>query len=98
MNERLNRKYAHVNDPEKIEVLYRQLDVEKEEWEPVPLARFDEDVLRFCLYSSMPSTLAGVGLESHQVTPDFPAIEEFLRHRYNYWTDDLPHADPFPTT
>ena len=45
----------------------------------------------------MPSTLAVVGLESHQVTPDFRAIEEFLRHRYNYWTDDLPHADPFPT-
>jgi hypothetical protein len=37
-----------------------------------------------------------VGLESHQVTRDFPAIE-FLRPRYNYWTDDLPHADPYPT-
>lgn len=97
MNERFNRKYAHVNDPEKVDVLYRQLDIEKEEWEPVALARFDEGVLRFCLYSSMPSTLAVVGLELHQVTPDFPAIEEFLRHRYNYWTDDLPHADPFPT-
>ena len=54
--------------------------MEKEEWEPVPLARFDEGVLRFCLHTSMPSTLAGVGLESHQLTPDFPAIEEFFRH------------------
>lgn len=98
MNERFNRKYGHVNEPEKVDVLYRRLGVEKEEWEPVPLARFDEGVLRFCLHTSMPSTLAGVGLESHQVTPDFPAIEEFLRHRYKYWTDDLPHADPFATS
>jgi hypothetical protein len=43
----------------------------------------------------MLSTLKGLGLECHQLTPDFDGIEEFLRHRYNYWTDDLPHSDPF---
>ena len=97
VNERLNREYAHENDPKRLAELSDELDNEKEEWQPVPLDRFDEGVLRFCLYGSMPSTLAVVGLECHQMTPDFPAIEQFLSHRYNYWTDDVPHADPFPT-
>ena len=71
------------------------LDEEKEEWGAIPLDLFEEGVLRFCLHSSMISTIKGLGLECHQVAPDFDAIDEFLRHRYNYWTDDLPHTDPF---
>jgi hypothetical protein len=35
------------------------------------------------------------GLELHQLTPDFPALEDFITHRYNFWTDDVEHADPF---
>ena len=36
-----------------------------------------------------------VGLNVHQRTPDLPAIEDFLDVRYRYWTDDVPHRDPF---
>jgi hypothetical protein len=95
MNERLNREFADEHDPERVTELYRGLSEEKEEWEPVPLNIFEEGVLLFCLYTNMPSTLKGLELECHQLTPDFEGIEEFLRHRYNYWTDDLPHSDPF---
>jgi hypothetical protein len=36
-----------------------------------------------------------LGHEIHQRTPDFKGIEHFLRNRYNYWTYDIPHQDPF---
>ena len=36
------------------------------------------------------------GLESHQATPDIPAIEQLLASRYGYWDEDVPHDDPFP--
>jgi hypothetical protein len=96
MNERLNREFADEHDPQRVAELFQELGEEKEEWDPVPLSIFKEEVLLFCLYSTMTSTLAGLELECHQVTSDFPAIEQFLRHRYNYWTDDLPHTDSFP--
>jgi len=96
INERLNREFADEHDPQRVAEIFEELGEEKEEWEPVPLSIFEEGVLLFCLYSSMPSTLEIFELECHQMTPDFPAIEQFLRHRYNYWTDDLAHTDPFP--
>ncbi|MDT7687885.1 MAG: hypothetical protein QOE46_644 [Acidobacteriota bacterium] len=43
----------------------------------------------------MLSTIKVLGLECHQMTPDFEAIEHFLRYRYNFWSDDIPHKDPF---
>jgi len=43
----------------------------------------------------MPSTLAVLNLECRQHTPDLKTIEHFLRHRYNYWIDDIEHEDPF---
>jgi hypothetical protein len=95
INERLNREFADEHDPQRVAEIFQELGEEKEEWKPVPLSIFEEGVLIFCLYSTMPSTLAVLELECHQMTPDFPAIEQFLRHRYNYWTDDLSHADPF---
>lgn len=51
--------------------------------------------LREALQVSYLSTLKQLGLEVHQRTPDFPAIEDFLRHRYHYWDDDVEHEDPF---
>ena len=36
------------------------------------------------------------GLELHQETPDFAAIERLLAARYGYWDDDVAHDDPFP--
>ena len=64
-------------------------------WQPVPAQEFSTENLLFNLRVSMLSTLKLLGLESHQDTPDFPAIDAFLRTRYNYWTDDVDHDDPF---
>jgi hypothetical protein len=62
---------------------------------PVPDSCFTEDELRFHLEMGMMSTVKVLGLESHQLTPDLKAITDFLAIRYNYWTDDIPHKDPF---
>ena len=41
-------------------------------------------------------TLRHFDLELRQLTPDLPAIDHFLRFRYNYWTDDIDHEEIFP--
>ncbi len=61
--------------------------------DPVPLSLFSKEKLKFHLFSSMGSTLKGMGFEIHQPTPDFNAISDFLSRRYNYWTDDIEHPD-----
>ena len=66
---------------------------ESETSSPIPLEEFTEENLRFHLRIMMPSTLRLLGLEIHQSTPDLAAIEDFLAHRYNFWTDDVDHAD-----
>lgn len=60
---------------------------------PVPLSEYSGNKLRFHLYSSMVSTLRSLGFITHQQTPDFKAISDFLGKRYNYWIDDIPHPD-----
>ena len=95
INERLNQEVKDEHDPQRLKEAYFAFSEEQKEWLPIPLEIFEEGVLRYCLHTSMLSTLKGLGLECHQLTPDFGGIEEFLRHRYNYWTDDLPHSDPF---
>lgn len=96
MTERLNQRMrADDNDPNKINEIWMTLSEEKPKWKPVPMDIFHESTLYHCLQTSMVSTLQGLGLECHQVTPDFDAIDDFLRYRYNYWTDDIPHTDPF---
>jgi hypothetical protein len=57
----------------------------------VPLVLFTEDKMREQLRFNMMPTLKQRGLESHQRSPDMQAIDHFLRHRYNYWTDDVEH-------
>jgi hypothetical protein len=93
--ERLNQFTKDENDPEKINEIANTLSKEKAEWKPVPLNIFSEGILFHCLQTCMLSTIDVIGLECHQLTPDFYAIEDFLRHRYNYWKDDVPHKDPF---
>lgn len=68
---------------------------ERKDSPPIPIQEFTEDKLRLALRFSMISTIRILDLELRQKTPDFEAIEHFLRHRYNYWTDDIDHADPF---
>ena len=61
------------------------------DFEEIPTIIFSEENLRMALNLSMMSTLRVVGLENHQITPDFQAISDFLGVRYNYWLDDIDH-------
>jgi hypothetical protein len=70
-------------------------DLDLESSAPVDLGEFTIDNLREHLGITMGATLKGLGLELHQDVPDLPAISEFLSRRYNYWTDDIEHPDPF---
>ncbi len=61
----------------------------------VPLAVFSLENLEYNRVFGLVVFLKGVGLDVHQGTPDLPAIEHFLAERYAYWSDDIPHDDPF---
>lgn len=96
MNYRMNLRKILL-DP-KQERLYTQKVFslpEPEDAPPVPLVSFSEEEMKMHSQIYMISTLQNWGLEIHQLTPDFPAIEEFLARRYQFWTDDIEHADPF---
>ena len=69
---------------------------EPEDAAEVPVREFSEEAMRLALRACQLSTLRNNGLDCHQQTPDFDAIDDFLRHRFNYWTDDVRHENPFP--
>ena len=64
--------------------------------DPVPIGLFTPDAMNSNRQLAMMSLLNHWGLECHQRTPDIPAIERLLADRYGYWSDDVPHDDPFP--
>ena len=66
---------------------------ESEDASPIPFEEFTIDKLKKLHDGNMIATLKVLGLECHQLTPDFKAISHFLRHRYNYWSDDIQHDD-----
>ena len=68
---------------------------EHEDTTPVPMAEYTEEAVRMALRISQLATLKTLGLEIHQQTPNFEAIDDFLRERFGYWTDDVEHEDPF---
>jgi hypothetical protein len=68
---------------------------EPEEALPVPLSQYTEDKLRQQMKLYVPSFAKTFDLELHQITPDFSALEDFLAHRYHFWSDDIDHDDPF---
>jgi len=86
------------DDPKWIGDNYRNLMFQQETDSsvPVPLGEYLEERLRLAHDANMLSVLRSLGLDCRQRTPDFPAIQEFLAKRYNYWTDDTVHVDPFP--
>ncbi|MDE2747077.1 MAG: hypothetical protein OXI41_14030 [Chloroflexota bacterium] len=71
---------------------------EPEDARVIPAYRLTPRVLREARQFSMLALVQIWGLEIHQSAPDLPAIERLLAARYGYWTDDLPHDDPFPNT
>ena len=70
----------------------------REEWDEetaVPMTVYNEEAVRMALKVSQLATLKTLGLECRQQTPDFDGIDDFLRERFNYCTDDVEHEDPF---
>lgn len=62
----------------------------------VPLSLFTLEAMENARCMAMLHLVQHWDLEGHQPTPDFPAITRVLADRYGYWTDDVPHDDPFP--
>ncbi len=71
---------------------------ESEDALAVPLNEFSIENLRMSMNMCAVSSLGLYGLLIHQGTPDFEAIKVFLSQRYNYWKDDIEHADVFAAT
>ena len=73
--------------------------IDREEGEDatlVPTSAYTEEAVRMALRMSQMATLKTLGLECRQQTPDFDAIDDFLRERFRYWEDDVEHKNPFP--
>jgi hypothetical protein len=96
VNYRINNRRIKLSKREEDEYIRRVAhEPEPENALPVPLDEYQEEKLRedFPVYfGPFANTF---GLEIHQLTPDFSAIEDFLARRYNFWADDVEHDDPF---
>jgi hypothetical protein len=68
---------------------------ERETDPAIPVSEFTEEALRLNMNVIMSSTLKVSGFECRQRAPDFPAIARFLGERFKYWSDDIPHENPF---
>jgi hypothetical protein len=97
MNYRLNQRRLLLPSTETEMEAGKQLlnQPEPEDALPVPLQEYREENLRQQLTTYMYSFATTHGLELHQHTPDFAALEDFLACRYNFWADDVQHNDPF---
>ena len=63
----------------------------------VPLRTFSTKNMRWGLQQSIPSTIANWDLHPRSHYADYPALERLVIARYGYLTDDIDHADPFPS-
>ncbi|OLS13020.1 MAG: hypothetical protein RBG13Loki_3380 [Promethearchaeota archaeon CR_4] len=76
-------------------------DFEKDESETainVPLGEYTKENIIAYFHMNMLASVRALELEHHQRTPDIPAIKRFLKERYKYFEDDIPHKDPFRFT
>jgi len=83
-------------DREKLEAF--MLQPEDEAMPEVPLELFSEENLCERANGGVLATVQVVGLEDHTRGGDVEAIRELLVARYAYFTADIPHPDPFPST
>jgi hypothetical protein len=97
VNYRVNSQIEPYMDEASIKKLYKiHLSKPENEFDlDIPISEFTVENVQMSLKGSMISTLRLLGLECHQMTPDFDGIEHFLRYRCNYWEDDIEHDDPF---
>ncbi|MCA1568103.1 MAG: hypothetical protein LC803_21160 [Acidobacteria bacterium] len=96
VNYRINNRRIKLSRREEDEYIRRVTqEPEPENALPIPLEEYQEEKLREHFPVYLGSFATTFGLEIHQLTPDFPAIEDFLAQRYNFWADDVEHDDPF---
>ncbi len=94
LNERVNGILkGSLYSPEIMTDLFKELSIKEEsKSDPVvPTSLFTENNMRMSIHISQPSTLQGHGLQLRQHTPNFNAIDHFLRLRYGYWDEDIEH-------
>jgi hypothetical protein len=96
MNYRLNH-IGRTSGQEALIAASKRLPHEQERQDAltVPLEGYEEKNLRQHFQGFVIAFAKTYKLELHRPTPDFTAIEDFLAHRYNFWTDDVDHTDPF---
>ena len=90
------QQQGHTQDEIRKEMNLVTFSEEPKEAAEVPVREYSEEAMRFALRASQLSTLRNNNLDCHQQTPDFDAIDDFLRRRYNYWIDDVGHENSFP--
>jgi len=95
MNYIVNQKIKPEMDKNEVNKLYKEYLTEfyKDSDVEIPISEFSEQRIREFQKINMLTCLKTFELECHQLTPDFPSVEHFLRHRCNYWIDDIPHDD-----
>ena len=62
----------------------------------LPPEIFTEELLKKVIKMYMLSVLQIHGLENHQNSPNFDAINYYLSVRYKFWDCDIPHNNFFP--
>jgi hypothetical protein len=85
------------HDPDKLRQTFGDLmrRPERPDDPAAPPNLFTEEKMREQLRWNMLPTIKLRGLVCHQRNPDMDAVDHFLRHRYNYWTDDVEHEPLF---
>jgi hypothetical protein len=98
INFRMSQQLRAGTSPEVAMRLQRNVmsDPEREDATPVPLERFNRDRMIEAIRLAQTATLKNWDLVIRQQTPDFPAIDDLLRHRYHFWTEDIDHEEIFP--
>jgi hypothetical protein len=92
-NYQFNLKARNMADRRDVQKIWFDILGGKVQWSMIPAKEFSKDNLLYALRVSMLSTCKLLGLECRQIKPDLEAIDDFLRYRYNYWTDDVPHEE-----
>lgn len=82
---------AHLQDPAELAAQARR--PESDDIDLLPVADFDAQSLEFYLRASFAATAVTWELNVRDANPE--EVEWLLARRYNYWTDDAPHDDPF---
>ena len=96
-NERLNKTLTRDDlGPETMASMRRLIHEEEtnEQADKLSATVFLEENLRFYFNTLLTGFAKTAGLELHQSTPDFPALERFLTDRYGL-KDDVEHDDVF---